>query len=162
MKDMSETRDYLVKLENNLMDGSGRWIADFQESFWDYRIGGNSFDMVILGNTRPKGFLISRFFAWLTLPAYRVACFAYSNDTELRRLGKLTKSIRGYMEEQEMTWAWLVLTGEGSFTRKAKAGIQKDNSKEIGIALVDIAAQEVITNDSVLGRRMRQFVRAFK
>lgn len=159
---MSATRDYLVKLENNLMDGSGRWIADFTESFWDFRIGNTNFDMVILGNTRPKGFFLSRIFAWMTLPAFRVACFAYSKDTELRHLGKLIKSIRGYMEEKEMTWAWLVLTGEGSFTRKAKAGIQKNNVKEIGIALVDLNAQEVITNDTVLGRRMHQFVRAFK
>jgi hypothetical protein len=162
MKVMTSTRDYLVKLENNLMDGSGRWIADFSESFWDFQIGNTNFDMVIRGNTRPKGFFISRFFAWLTLPAYRVACFVYSEDTELKHLGKLTKTIRDYMEEQEMTWAWLVLTGENSFTRKAKAGIQKNTVEEIGIALVDLNAQEVITNDSVLGRRMTQFVRAFK
>ena len=156
------TRDYLVKLENNLMDGSGRWIADFTESFWDFRIGDTSFDMAILGNTRPKGFFLSRIFAWMTLPAYRVACFAYSEDPELKRLGPLAKSIKDYMEEHEMTWAWLVLTRESPFTKKAKAGIQKNNSKEIGIAMVDIAAQEVITNDSVLGRRMRGMMGTFK
>jgi hypothetical protein len=162
MKGKSATRDYLVKLENNLMDGSGRWVADFTESFWDFRIGNTSFDMVILGNTRPKGFFLSRFFAWLTLPAYRVACFVYSEDTELKHLGKLIKSIRDYMEKHEMTWAWLVLTGESSFTRKAQAGIEKNTVEEIGIALVDLNTQEVITNDSVLGRRMLQFVRTFK
>lgn len=159
---MSATKDYLIKLENNLMLGSGRWIADFTESFWDFHVGDTNFDMVILGNTRPKGFLLSRFFAWLTLPAFRVACFAYSEDTQLKRLETLTKSIKDYMEEEEMTWSWLVLTGEEPFTRKAKAGIQKNKSQDIGIALVDLAAQEVITNDSVLGRRMPRFVRTFK
>jgi hypothetical protein len=159
---MSAIRDYLIKLENNLMVGSGRWIADFTESFWDFRVGDTSFDMVILGNTRPRGFLLSRFFAWLTLPAYLVGCFVHSGDTQLKNLGTLTRSIKRYMEEQEMTWSWLVLTGEGSFTRKAKAGVQKNNSHEIGIALVDLTAQEVITNDSVIGRRMRRFVRTFK
>jgi hypothetical protein len=156
------TRDYLVRLENSLMVGSGRWIADFTESFWDFPVGDTSFDMVILGNTRPRGFLLSRFFAWLTLPDYRVACFAYSEDTQLKRLGTLTRSIKGYMEEREMAWSWLVLTGEESFTRKAIAGVQKNNSHEIGISLVDLAAQEVTTNDSVIGRRMRRFVRTFK
>lgn len=159
---MSVTRDYLIKLENNLMAGSGRWIADFTESFWDFSVGDASFDMVILGNTRPRGFLLSRFFAWLTLPNYWVGCFVYSGDTELKQLGTLIRSIKGYMEEQEMTWSWLVLTGEESFTRKAIAGLQKNKSHEIGISLVDLAAQEVITNDSVMGRRMRRFVRTFK
>lgn len=28
-------KDYLVKLEKNLMVGGGRWIADFNESFWE-------------------------------------------------------------------------------------------------------------------------------
>lgn len=159
---MSATRDYLVRLEKNLMVDSGRWIADFTESFWDFRVGDAHFNMVILGNTRPKGFLLSRFFAWLTLPAYRVACFAYSEGTELKHLGTLTRSIKRYMEEQGMTWSWLVLTGEGSFASIAKARVQKNDSHEIGIALVDLAAQEVITNDSVIGRRMRRFVSTFK
>ncbi len=144
------------------MLGGGRWIADFTESFWDFRVGNTNFDMVILGNTRPRGFLLSRFFAWLTLPAYRVACFVYSEDQQLKHLGTLIKSIKDFMEEQEMTWSWLVLTREGSFTRKATAGIQKNNSHEIGIALVDLEANEMITNDSVIGRRMRRFVRTFK
>lgn len=159
---MPATRDYLIRLENNLMLGSGRWIAEFNESFWNFRVGKVTFDMMILGNTRSRGFLLSRFFAWLTLPAYRVACFVHSEDTQLKNLSTLTKSIKGFMEEQGMTWSWLVLTGENSFTRKAKVGIQHNDSHEIGIALVDLAAQEVITNDSIIGRRMPRFVGTFK
>jgi hypothetical protein len=159
---MSATKDYLTRLENNLMMGSGRWIADFTESFRDFRVGESNFDMVILGNTRPRGFLLSRFFAWLTLPAYKVGCFVYSEDPQIKHLGTLTQSIKRYMEEQEMTWSWLVLTGESAFTRKAKVGVQKNNSHNIGIALVTLTTQEVITNDSVVGRRMVRFVRAFK
>lgn len=159
---MSATRDYLLRLENNLMVGSGRWIADFTESFWDFRVGDTTFDMLILGNTRPKGFLLSRLFSWMTLPAYRVACFVCSEDPQLKRLGTLIKSIKRYMKKRDLTWSWLVLPREGSFTKRARAVVQKNNSHEIGIALVDLAAQEVVTNDSFIGRRMRQFVRSFK
>jgi hypothetical protein len=77
-------------------------------------------------------------------------------------MGTLTRSIKRFMEEREMTWSWLVLTDESAFSRKAKAGVQKNNSHEIGIALVNLTTQEVITNDSVVGRRMVRFVRAFK
>ena len=159
---MLATRDYLLKLENDLMLGSGRWIADFTESFWDFRVGTITFDMLILGNTRPKGFLLSRIFAWTTLPAHRVACFVHSEDPELKRLGALTKSVGRYMNEQELAWSWLVLLGESSFATRAKAAVQKNNLREVGIALVDLSAQDVIINDSYIGRRMRQLAGRFK
>ena len=44
---MPGTREYLVKLENNLMLGVGRWIADFNESFWNFSYNGVSFEMMI-------------------------------------------------------------------------------------------------------------------
>ena len=159
---MSATRDYLLRLENNLMLGSGRWIADFTESFWDFRVGDTTFEMLILGNMRPRGFLLSRFFAWLTLPAYGVACFAYTKDPQLNRLGTQIRSIKRYMKEQDLTWSWFVLPGEDPLTKRARAVVQKNDLREIGIVLVDLTAQEVVTNDSFLGRRMGQLVRGFK
>ena len=159
---MLATRDYLLTLEKSLMLGSGRWLADFKESFWDFRVGNITFDMLILGNTRPRGFLLSRAFAWLTLPAHRVACFVRSEDPELKRLGALTKSVGRYMKEQELAWSWLVLPGVSSFSARAKAAVQKNNLREVGIALVDLSAQEVIINDSYVGRRMRQLAGPFK
>ena len=159
---MLTTRDYLLGLEENLMIGSGRWIADFVESFWDVRVGSTSFDMLIVGNTRPQGFLLSRVFAWLAMPAHRVACFVYTEDAQVKRLGALLRSIRQYMEEKELTWSWLVLPAEGTFTKTAKAAVQKNDLREIGIALVDLAAQEVVTNDSFFGRKMGRFVGVFK
>ena len=145
------------------MLGSGRWIADFTESFRDFRIGNITFSMLVLGNTRPKGFLLSRFFAWLALPAHRVACFVWSsNDPQLKQLGSLTGAIKRYMQEQELAWSWLVLPSKGSFSKRARAAVEKNKLREIGIALVDFAAQEVVTNDSYLGRRMRRLVGGFK
>jgi hypothetical protein len=155
-------RDYLLKLENNLMLGSGRWIADFSESFWVLGVGAITFEMVILGNTRPKGFLLSRFFASMALPAYRVACFVASEDPDVRRLGALTKSIGRQMKEQDLAWSWLVLPRTDHFSERAKAAVQKNDMREIGIALVDLSAHEVITSGSFIGRRMKRFVGVFK
>jgi hypothetical protein len=155
-------RDYLLKLENTLMVGSGRWIADFTESFWGFQTGGITFDMVILGNTRSRGFLLSRIFATLAMPAYGVACFVSEEDPQVKRLGALIRSIKRYMEEQELTWSWLVVPAEGSFSKRARAAVEKNDLREMGIALVDLTGQEVITNASYLGRRMQRFVGGFK
>jgi hypothetical protein len=55
-----------------------------------------------------------------------------------------------------------VLPSEGSFAKRARAAVEKNKLREIGIALVDFAGQEVVTNDSYLGRRMRRLVGGFE
>lgn len=155
-------REYLLRLEDDLMTGSGRWVADFIESFWELPLGATTFDMVILGNTRPRGFLLSRFFSWIALPNYPVACFAYSDDPELKRLTPSLKAIAEYREKEEMPWAWLVIVNEGPFSRRAKALVEGNDTKEIGIALVDLATQEITESKSYIGRRMAGIAKRFK
>ena len=84
-------REYLLKLERNLMVGSGRWVADFTESFWDYPLGDIVFDMAVTATVRPKGFFLSRVAAWLTTPNYYVACFVYSGDPGLKSLNEVLR-----------------------------------------------------------------------
>jgi len=155
-------REYLLKLEDNLMTRGGRWVADFTESFWGLPVGDTAFDMVILGNTRPRGFLLSRFFSWVALPNYPVACFAYSDDPDLKRLSPSLKAIAEYREKEEMPWAWLVIVNEGPFSRRAKALVEKNDAKEIGVALVDLASQEITASKSYIGRRMGRIAKRFK
>jgi hypothetical protein len=159
---MLAMRDYLLRLENNLMLGSGRWTADFSESFWGFRAGAVTFDMLILGSMRPRGFLLSRFFAWVALPDHRVACFVSSEDPDVRRLGALTKSIGREMKERDLSWSWLVLPREDSFSEKAKAAVQKNDIREMGIALVELAGRKVTTSDTLVGHRMKRVVGVFK
>jgi hypothetical protein len=159
---MLSTREYLLKLEYNLMLGGGRWVADFIESFWDYPVGDVTFGLFIRGGMRPKGFALSKLAAAITMPNYRVACFGYAGDSELRRLSTILNAMRRYMKEQETQWSWLVIPGESTFSPQTRATVEKNDTRELGIALVDLSAQEVITNRSYVGRRMGRFVRCFK
>ena len=157
-----ELRDYLLKLEHNLILGGGRWVADFTESFWEHQVGDLTFDMVITGHMRARGFLLSRFINWIAMPNYQAACFVYSRDPELKRLGETLKAIKGFMEERELAWSWLVIPQKGAFSRKAKAVVEGEESQEMGIALVDLSAQEITSNRSYIGRRMPRFLKCFK
>lgn len=154
-------REYLLKLERNLMVGSGRWVADFTESFWDYPLGDIVFDMAVTATVRPKGFFLSRVAAWLTTPNYYVACFAYSSDPGLKNLNEVLRQISRFLREQEFAWAWLVIPQEQAFSRKAKSMVESTNIREIGIALVDLSSQEIVTSESHWGRRMARFIRCF-
>ena len=145
---------YLLRLEENLMTGSARWIADFTESFRDYRIKDEKFDMLVRGSTRPKGFFLSRLFAYFSLPDYLLACFAHSGEVDGKRLDGLIQLVREHMREGNLTWSWLVLPQEGAPALGVKELVRKKEIHEIGIALVDISSGEITTNPSYVGRRM--------
>ncbi len=157
-----DVREYLLKLEDNLMVGVGRWVADFNESFWDYSMGDLVFDMFITATVRPKGFFLSRVAAWLTTPNYYVACFAYSKDPGLKRLHELLATISKFLKEEDFAWAWLVIPHEGEFSRKARAMVESTDTKEIGIALVDLNSQEIVKGASFWSGRMARFIKCFK
>lgn len=155
-------KEYMLKLEKNLMLGGGRWVADFTESFWEYPMGDVVFDMFVTATMRPKGFFLSRVAAWLTTPNYYVACFAYSQDPELKHLHQVLNTISTFLKQQEFAWAWLVVPHEGPFSRKAESMVQSTGLREIGIALVDLSSQEVVNSESHVGRGLVKIVRCFK
>jgi len=161
---MSERMDeYLLRLEKNLMTGSARWIADFTESFRDYEIEGTRFDMVLTGGMRVRsGFLMSRLFSYLTLPDYQVACFVRCSEPETTTFRRLIKLISDYMEAKGMKWSWLVVPVEDPFSYKLERMVEKLDLREIGVALVNIASEEVLTDSSYVGRRLKSQVRCFQ
>jgi hypothetical protein len=157
-----DVNDYLLRLENSLMLGSGRWVADFTESFWEYPLGDVLFDMFVSATVRPKGFFLSRVAAWLTTPNYYVACFAYSHDPDLRDLSQVLNTISTFLKKEEFAWAWLVIPHEGPFSRKAKSMVENSSIREIGIALVELQSEEIVNSESHWGRQMVRFIRCFK
>ena len=50
-----------------------------------YDISGESFPLVAKGNTRPKGFLLSRFVAFTVMPDYQVCLYASEREGLRRR-----------------------------------------------------------------------------
>ena len=159
---MLSTRDYMLRLEREMMVGGGRWVADFVESYWGYPAGGVTFDMFVHGGMRPKGYALSRLVARFAMPDYLAGCFVHVTQPEANGLTGIVKAARGHMKELELKWSWLVLPSEQPFTAKAKARIMKNDLEEIGIGLVDLSSEEIITNQSYPGRRMARFIGCFK
>ena len=159
---MQGVRDYLLKLENNLMLGSGRWIADFNESFWEYKVNNLTFNFFLWGGMRPKGFALSRIAATIMLPNYKAACFAYTGGPDIKQLTNMVTAIHQVADEKKIDWSWLVITHEGAFSSQAKAKVEKDDTHELGIALVDVKNQVIVTSHSYVGRRMERFIKVFK
>lgn len=153
---------YLLKLERNLMTGSARWIADFTESFRDYSIQDERFQMVVTGSTRPRGFFLSRLFAYFSLPNYSMACFVRAARIDGRKLDELVQLVSEYMKETNIAWSWIVIPQEGPLPVGTADLIKGKDINEIGIALVDVSSGDVVTNPSYVGRRMADHVKCFR
>jgi hypothetical protein len=154
--------EYLLRLEKNMLMGSARWVADFTESFRHYPIEGTVWDMVVRGHMRGKGLFLSRILAYLNLPDYQVACFAYTRELGDSDLRGLVKRIQGYMKDEGLDWCWLVLPREGTFPARVRTALEKIDDREIGIALVNISSREIFTNPSYVGQRLRDHVKCFR
>lgn len=154
--------DAIAKLEKQMMKGRGRWVADFNESFRAYRVGDVTFDIFISGNTRMKGFLLSRMFSFFLNPNYEVGFFAVSIDREnepnLRRLRKWILAVKSCMRKSEMKWAWLALVGQFSSDSASKC-VQEARDPAIGVAYIDVSSRQVISADTYLGRQLKKYVK---
>lgn len=159
---MTAFENQLVQMEKTLMLGKGRWIADFTESFRNWNLGDITFDAFIQGNTRMKGFLLSRLFSATVNPNYQVGCYIISanrvKEVDRKSLMKMLYAVRASMKENEMKWAWLFIlcAKAADFQRKLVESI-KDQS--VGIALVEVDSKNIVSSDSYIGKQARRFIK---
>ena len=156
------TNDTMMRLEKEMMTGQARWVADFNESFLNYRVGDVKFDLFIAGNTRSKGFILSRLFSFLLNPNYEVGFFAILLDEESelndRRLRKWILAVKSCMQKHEMKWAWLMLVGQ-SPSESVKKYIKEAQDRTVGVAYADASSRQVISADAYLGRQLKKYVK---
>jgi len=154
--------DAIRKLEKEMMTGRGRWVADFNESFLKYRVGDLAFDLFISGNTRVKGFLLSRLFSFFLNPNYEVGFFAISTDSanepNPRRLRRWILAVKSCMKKLEMKWAWLVFVGQ-SPSDSARKCVQEATDRDVGVAYLDVDSRQVVSADTYLGRQLKKYVK---
>lgn len=152
----------VARLEKEMMKGRGRWVADFNESFRRYRVGDVTFDVLISGNTRMKGFLLSRLFSFFLNPNYEVGFFAISTDRENepnpRRLRKWILAVKSCMRKWEMKWAWLTLVGQSPSDSVRKC-VREATDPAVGVAYIDVDSRQVISADTYLGRQLRKYIK---
>jgi hypothetical protein len=152
----------MTKIEKSLMLGRGRWIADFNESFRNFKTSDVTFDAFVRGNTRMKGFLLSRVFSATVNPNYQVACFMISTETakdlDKKYLVRLLQAVRSYIKENELRWAWLFILntkGTGAF----KKLVESIKDQFVGVALIDVNSGNIVHSNSYIGKQAKRFIK---
>ena len=144
------------------MLGRGRWVADFNEAFRGFPAGGHTFDLFVRGATRPKGFLLSRLFAYFSMPNYNVGLFVKHAPEDDFSLNDLVKALADRAGEKIIRWTWLVLVRSGSFSETMIETVDAFARPEPGISLVNLKDEDVDTSSNILGRKAMSLLTSFK
>lgn len=153
--------DFISGLERELQRGRLRWIADLNESFRDYPISSETFPLMARGGTRPKGFLLSRFFSFTVMPNYNVCMYAQrvSESHAKEYVMRLLRIIETQRDQKNIKWSWLLLMGDEPAPEPVSRVISEFGNKDIGLAYVNISTGEISTSPNQLGRSMANQMR---
>jgi hypothetical protein len=149
-----------LKFEKELMSGKARWLANFNESFENYQVNDVTFDIFIHGNTRVKGFLLSRFFSYILNPNYEVGCFMYSSESRLNKsvARKVLHTTKGSMDANEMKWCWLIMIAD-EIDIQAKEYVEAVSDQGLAVLAVETNTGMITNSKNFLGRQARKFVK---
>jgi hypothetical protein len=152
------TAEIFSGLEKEIQRGRAYWVADLNETFKPYQISGEVFPMMARGNTRPKGFVLSRFIAVTIMPNYSVAMYAHElggYETAKPRMMHLVRIIETMREEKNIKWSWLLLFTNDEPPESIVRAIEGFTNEDIGIGCIDIGTGRLVNSRNQLGRSLR-------
>jgi len=138
-------------VEEQIIRGNLRWLANFTEIHRNYTLGEIVFPIYASGSLQERGFFLSRIFSALVTPKYKVHFFLYKSpviDPKLVR--KMLLSLKSRFGEDD--WVFLSLVQSQPFTRDVKDAITGVEDKNIGLAAFSLASKESICSQNVLGK----------
>jgi hypothetical protein len=159
----SSTDGVFDGLEREIQSGRANWVADLNESFRGYQISSESFPLVARGNTRPKGFLLSRFVAFTMMPDYRVCLYASQvkgvGSEAKSHLMKLIRIIETQRDEKDIKWSWLLLLSKHEVPEALVKTIESFGNKDVGVGCIELDTGRIITSPNQLGTSLRNQMR---
>jgi hypothetical protein len=146
-----ETDLIVDMLEEQIVKGHLRWLANFNEVRKDFTIDELAFPIYASGNLQEKGFFLSRIFSTFVTPKYQIHFLLYTAQTvDPKLLRKLILSSKGKFGSED--WIFLVLVQNEPFQNATKNVITSVSDKTVGIVAHSLASKEKVTSDNVLGK----------
>jgi hypothetical protein len=144
-------------MEERLVKGNLRWLANFDEIQRDYAISDITFPIYASGSLQERGFFLSKIFSALVTPKYKIHFLLYTapevNHNFLRKIIISCKNKFGADD-----WIFLGLVQSRPFEKAVKDSIASVTDKNIGITANSIASKETVFSNNVLGKGLaKQF-----
>jgi len=127
-------------VEEQLVKGNLRWLANFNEIRRDYDIGDVTFPIYASGGLQEKGFLLSRLYSALVTPRYKIHLLLYTapevDPKLLRKMILLCKQRFGPDD-----WIFLSLVQSQPLEKTVKEIITNTADRTVGIAAYSLASK---------------------
>lgn len=138
-------------IEEELIKGRFRWLANFNEIRRSYAVEDLTFPIYASGGLQERGFLLSRVYSAFVTPRYKVHLLVYAAP-EINRetLKKVVFALKRKFEAPD--WVFLILVQGHPIDKTLKEGIEAIEDKNLGIAAYGLGAKETVTSNNVLGR----------
>ena len=149
-------QDFLVDMvEERIVRGNLRWLANFKEIRRDYRIGEFTVPLYASGGLEERGFFLSRVFSALVTPKYRVhLVLQLSDEFDARSLRRLIISCKEKFGDDD--WVFIGLVQEKPIDQSLEDAVGHLGDQRVGVATYSLDSQEEISSDNVLGRALRR------
>jgi hypothetical protein len=138
-------------IEEQIIKGRFRWLANLNEIRRTYPIEDIVFQIYASGGLQERGFLLSRIYSTMVVPRYKVHLLVYSapeiNKDTLRKIIFVLKR-----KFQAPDWVFLILVQGQPIGNSLKSSIEEIEDKNLGIAAYGVGSKETVTSNNVLGR----------
>ena len=142
-------------VEEQIVKGNLRWLANFNEIHKDYAIGDVTFPIYASGGLREKGFFLSRIYSAMVTPKYKVHLLLYTApEINPKQLRKIIVSCKGKFGSED--WIFLGLVQNQPFEKATKEAITNTADKTVGIDAFSLASKETVTSNNVLGKGLKK------
>ncbi|MGB9676917.1 MAG: hypothetical protein ACPL0C_07015 [Candidatus Bathyarchaeales archaeon] len=148
---MSELEFVIDVVEEQLVRGNLRWLANFSEIHKDYHVGDVIFPLYALGSLQEKGFFLSKIFSALVTPRYKIHLLLYTQqDFDPKLIRKLILTCKNKFGAED--WIFLGLVQSQAFQKDTRKAIADTADKNVGIAAYSLKSKETVTSENVLGK----------
>lgn len=138
-------------VEEQIVKGNLRWLANFNEIHKDYVIGDITFPIYASGGLQERGFFLSRIYSALVTPRYKIHLLLYTApEVNNKLLRKIILSCKNKFGADD--WIFLGLVQSQPFEKTVKEAITNTADKTVGIAAFSLTSKETVTSNNVLGK----------
>jgi len=148
---VSELNFAVDMVEEQLVRGNLRWLANFSEIRKGYTIGDVTFPLYASGSLQEKGFFLSKIFSTLVTPRYKIHLLVYTEQNfDPKLIRKLVLACKNKFGSED--WIFLGLVQNEAFQKPTKEAIVNTADKNVGIVAYSLASKEKVTSENVLGK----------
>jgi len=142
-------------VEERLVKGKFRWLANFREIHRDFKVGEFTIPIYATGGLEEKGFLLSKVFSFLVTPKYKVHFLFYtSQEIDVKFLRRLVISCKSKFGTDD--WIFIGLVQSKPLDKAVKDAVESIADPRVGIASYSLASKDEASSKNVLGKALQK------